>query len=157
MLADYCYKILFGMTLALVFAGCSSSSSNRGAALAPGMTSEQAVQAMGQPDLQDVVKDPNSGASAKRYVWLNSGKVALIGSDNKVSSLQQIEPGEKTQEAVEEARTQDQEPRPFDPIATPLGYMFFPVRAGFTYLGAGLNCAAGGGCHKPKLPDPSNG
>ncbi len=141
--------------LALELAACSAASNNT--PLTTGMTPDQAVQSMGTPDLKDSIPDPNhSGGTVLRYVWLDSGKVAVFGANNRVASIQQIEPAEKTQEEAE-ARTQPQPERAFDPIDTPLNYTFFPIRAAFIYIGAGLNCAAGGGCHKPKLPDPSQG
>jgi len=146
--------VALAFLLAVAVAACSTAGSTGN--LSAGMTADQAVQAMGQPDLKDSIPDPNrSGATVPRYVWLDSGKVAVFGSDNRVASVQQIEPAEKTQ-AEAEARSQEQ-PKEFDPLATPLGYAFFPIKAAFIYIGAGLNCAAGGGCHKPKLPDPSNG
>jgi hypothetical protein len=141
------------MAFALALTACSTASEN--ATLSTGMTPDQTVQAMGQPDLKDSIPDPNhSGATVLRYVWLDSGKVALFGSNDRVASISQIEPAEKTQAQVE-ARNQNEQPREFDPIDTPLNYAFFPVKAAFVYLGAGLNCAAGGSCHKPTLPDPS--
>jgi hypothetical protein len=138
---------------ALVASSCSTAGSN--ATVTAGMTPGQAVAAMGQPDLKDSVPDPNhSGATVLRYVWLSSGKVAVFSSDNKVASIQQIEPAEKAKAEVE---AESRPPAEFDPIATPLNYAFFPIKAAFMYLGAGLNCVAGGGCHKPDLPSPSQG
>ncbi len=146
-------KIL-AWTIAFALAACSATSS---ATLAPGMTPDQAVQSMGTPDLKDSIPDPNhSGATVLRYVWLDSGKVAIFGPNDRVASIQQIEPAEKTQ-AEAEASVQQHPDRAFDPIDTPLNYAFFPIRAAFIYIGAGLNCAVGSGCHKPKLPDPSQG
>ena len=143
---------LVALFLALALGACSTAAGNN-APVTAGMTPDQAVQAMGQPDLKDSIPDPDhKGGTVLRYVWLDSGKVAVFGSDNRVASIQQIEPAEKAQ-AQEEARNQT--PRAFDPIETPLNYTFFPFKAAAIYLGAGLNCAAGGGCHKPKLPDPS--
>jgi hypothetical protein len=139
--------------LVLAIASCSTASNQ--AALTTGMTADQTVQAMGPPDLKDSVPDPNhSGATVLRYVWLDSGKVAVFGSNDRVASIQQIEPSEKAQ-AEAEARTQP--PSTFDPIATPLNYTFFPIKAAFIYIGAGLSCAEGATCQKPKLPDPSHG
>jgi hypothetical protein len=43
----------------------------------------------------------------------------------------------------------------FDPINTPLNYIFFPAKAAAIYFGAGVNCVGGGGCAKPQLPPPS--
>ncbi|MGH7778272.1 MAG: hypothetical protein ACREQR_00380 [Candidatus Binataceae bacterium] len=141
------------LMLALAGASCSTNSSN--GALATGMTADQTVDAMGPPDLKDSVADPNHpGATVLRYVWLDSGKVAIFASNSRVASVQQIEPAEKTKdqlEAVNEPSAQ------FDPIDTPLNYAFFPIRAGLIYLGAGLNCVAGGGCRKPQIPSPSHG
>jgi len=48
-------------------------------------------------------------------------------------------------------------PQRFDPIETPLDYLFYPVKAGAVYFGAGVNCVGGGGCQKPQLPSPSSG
>lgn len=140
------------LLLALAIASCSTASNH--ASLAAGMTADETVQAMGPPDLKDSVPDPDhSGATVLRYVWLDSGKVAVFGSNDRVASIQQIEAPEKAQAEVQ---ARNQPPSTFDPIATPLNYTFFPIKAAFIYIGAGLNCAAGGGCQKPKLPDPSH-
>ncbi|MGO9453593.1 MAG: hypothetical protein ACLQDV_21475 [Candidatus Binataceae bacterium] len=140
------------LIFALVAASCSAAGSN--SAVTAGMTPDQAVQAMGQPDLKDSIPDPNhSGGTVLRYVWLDSGKVAVFGSDNRVASIQSMEP---TQQAQAETEAKNQPPQEFDPIETPLNYAFFPVKAAFIYLGAGLNCVAGGACHKPDLPPPSH-
>ena len=139
--------------LAFMAASCSTSTSS--AALATGMTTAQAVDAMGQPDLKDSVADPNHpGATVLRYVWLDSGKVAVFGSNDRVASIQQIQPAAATKQQIE---AENQPPEQFDPINTPLNYAFYPIRAGLIYLGAGLNCVAGGGCHKPQLPSPGHG
>jgi hypothetical protein len=140
------------LLLALAIASCSTASNH--ASLTAGMTADETVQAMGPPDLKDSVPDPDhSGATVLRYVWLDSGKVAVFGSNDRVASIQQIEAPEKAQAEVQAS---NQPPSTFDPIATPLNYTFFPIKAAFIYIGAGLNCAAGGGCQKPKLPDPSH-
>ncbi|HKM99046.1 MAG TPA: hypothetical protein VJX23_00915 [Candidatus Binataceae bacterium] len=140
------------LIFALVAASCSAAGSN--STVTSGMTPDQAVQAMGQPDLKDSIPDPNhSGGTVLRYVWLDSGKVAVFGSDNRVASIQPIEPA---QQVKAETEASNQPPQEFDPIETPLNYTFFPVKAAFIYLGAGLNCVAGGGCHKPDLPSPSH-
>ena len=141
------------LVLALAIASCSTASNH--ASLTTGMTVDETVQAMGPPDLKDSVPDPNhSGATVLRYVWLDSGKVAVFGSNDRVASVQEIEAPEKTQAEVQ---ARNQPPSTFDPIQTPLDYTFFPIKAAFIYIGAGLNCAAGAGCQKPKLPDPSHG
>jgi hypothetical protein len=141
------------LTFAVTAISCSAASSN--GSLTTGMSPEQAVQVMGQPDLKDSVADPNhSGATVLRYVWLDSGKVAVFNAADRVASIQQIEPAQKAQAELE---AQNQAPAEFDPIATPLNYGFFPIKAAFMYLGAGLNCVVGGGCRKPELPSPSQG
>ncbi len=139
-----------GLTLlALLAASCAATSSGT---LTPGMTPDQTVQAMGQPDLKDNIADPNhSGASVLRYVWLEPGKAAIFGADNKLASVQAVETDSK--QKVEEQMAA-KEPIYFDPIETPLNYMFFPIKAGFIYLGAGANCLGGGACQVPHLPPP---
>jgi len=139
--------------LALFAVACSTFKT---ATLSPGMTPDQTVQAMGQPDLRDSITDPkHSGASVLRYVWLDSGKAAIFGSDNRVASIQNVETNTK-QHVEDEARAQQAPPQEFDPINTPLNYLFFPVKAGLTYLGAGANCLGGGSCQRPTLPPPSD-
>ncbi len=148
-------KFVRVMALVLAFATASCAAASRTANLTTGMSPEQAVEALGQPDLKDNVPDPNhSGATVLRYVWLDSGKVAVFGSDNRIASIQQTEPAEKAKAEVE---AQNQAPSEFDPISTPLNYAFFPIKAAFMYLGAGLSCVGGGECRKPHLPSPSQG
>src|SRR5258707_15652006 len=138
---------------ALFAVACSTTKT---ASLSPGMTPDQTVQTMGQPDLKDNIADPNhGGASVLRYVWLDSGKAAIFGSDERVASIQNVETN--TKEHVEQQARAQAAPQEFDPINTPLNYMFFPIKAGLTYLGAGANCLGGGGCQKPGLPPPSAG
>ncbi|MDO8433904.1 MAG: hypothetical protein Q7S58_16015 [Candidatus Binatus sp.] len=140
------------MMLALMAASCATTTS---ANLATGMTPDQTVQAMGQPDLKDNIPDPNhSGASVLRYVWLDSGKAAVFGSDGRLASVQTVETDSK-QKLEEEQIAARRAPESFDPINTPLNYLFFPIKAGFIYLGAGANCVGGGSCQKPHLPPPS--
>jgi hypothetical protein len=143
--------------LALLVVGCSTVKSGT---LNPGMTPDQTVQSMGEPDLKDNIADPNhSGASVLRYVWLEPGKAAIFGSDERLASVQDVETNTKLkveQQAHEEAVAQGP-PQRFDPIETPLNYLFFPVKAATIYFGAGVNCVGGGGCQKPTLPPPSAG
>lgn len=145
--------------LAVSIVACSSVKSG---SLAPGMTSAQAVQSMGEPDLKDSIADPNhSGVPVQRYVWLEPGKAAIFGTDDRVASIQSVETN--TQQHVEQQAHADaavaeqapSSPVPFDPIETPLNYLFYPAKAATIYLGAGLVCATGGGCEKPPLPPPS--
>jgi hypothetical protein len=143
--------------LALLVVGCSTVKSGT---LNPGMTPDQTVQSMGEPDLKDNIADPNhSGASVLRYVWLEPGKAAVFGSDERLASVQDVETNTQLkveQQAHAEAVAQGP-PQRFDPIETPLDYLFYPVKAGAVYFGAGLNCVAGGNCEKPHLPPPSAG
>jgi hypothetical protein len=146
--------------LALFVVACSATKS---ATLSTGMTPGQAVQAMGEPDLKDNVADPNhSGASVLRYVWLEPGKAAIFGSDERLASIQTVEVTTNTKQQVEqqahaEAAATSGPPQRFDPIETPLNYIFFPAKAATIYFGAGLSCATGAGCEKPQLPPPSAG
>src|ERR1700687_783114 len=79
--------------LTLFVVACSATKS---AALSTGMPPGQAVQAMGEPDLKDNVADPNhSGASVLRYVWLEPGKAAIFGSDDRLASVQAVETDSK--------------------------------------------------------------
>ena len=129
---------------AIVLASCASSSAN----LQTGMTPDQAISAMGNPDLKDSVPDPDhSGATLLRYTWVDVGKAATFGPDNRLAKVEQVEG------ATEASR--QQQGAGFDPIATPVSYFFYPVRAAFIYLGAGLNCALEGQCQKPRLPSPA--
>jgi hypothetical protein len=145
---------LLALMLAVGAASCSTVSGNS-AALKTGMTAGQAVEVMGPPDLKDSVADPSHpGATVLRYVWVDSGKIAVFGSNDRIASIQQIQPAAATKQQIEEV---NRPPTPFDPIDTPLNYAFFPIRAGLIYFGAALNCVTGGGCHKPQLPSPDQG
>jgi hypothetical protein len=138
--------------LTLMAASCATTTSG---GLTTGMTPDQTVATMGQPDLKDNVPDPNhSGASVLRYVWLDSGKAAVFGSDGHLANVQTVETDSK-QKLEDEQIAARRAPETFDPINTPLNYMFFPIKAGFIYLGAGANCVGGGTCQKPHLPPPS--
>ena len=87
--------------LALFVVGCSMTQQSK--TLSPGMTPDQTVQAMGAPDLQDNIADPNhSGGSVLRYVWLEPGKAAIFGSDQRVASIQNVEVGTDTKQQVEQ-------------------------------------------------------
>lgn len=139
--------------LALAIAACSAQS---GGSLQTGMTSDQAVSAMGQPDLRDSVPDPShSGATLQRYTWLSAGKAAVLSPDNRVASIQDVE-GAGGASAQAETQ-QEAPPTEFDPINTPLNYAFYPIRAALIYIGAGVNCLGGGGCRRPQLPPVNHG
>src|SRR5260370_16552402 len=74
---------------ALFTVACSTTKT---ASLSPGMTPDQTVQAMGQPDLKDNIADPNhNGASVLRYAWLDSAKAAIFGSDDRVARVQHFQ------------------------------------------------------------------
>jgi hypothetical protein len=146
-----------GGLLALMLVGCSTT---KAGSLNPGMTPGQTVQSMGEPDLKDDIADPNhNGATVLRYVWLEPGKAAIFGSDNRLASVQDVETNTKVkvEEQAHAEAVASGPPQRFDPIQTPLDYIFFPVKAGAVYFGAGLNCVAGGSCQKPPLPNPSSG
>jgi hypothetical protein len=146
-----------GGLLALLLVGCSTTKSG---SLSPGMTPPQTVQSMGEPDLKDDIADPNhNGATVLRYVWLEPGKAAIFGSDNRLASVQDVETNTKlkVEEQAHAEAVASGPPQRFDPIETPLDYIFYPVKAGAVYFGAGVNCVAGGGCQKPVLPNPSSG
>ena len=137
--------------LPLALAACSSTSSQ--GSLRAGMTPNEAVQSMGEPDLKDNIQDPQTGATEQRYTWIDSGKSAVFGSDNKLASVQDVDLAKKVPQQEDRANLSPNPP--FDPINTPLNYLFFPVKAGFNYLGAGLNCVAGSYCRKPQITPPS--
>jgi hypothetical protein len=143
--------------IALLAVGCSTVKSGT---LSPGMTPGQTVQSMGEPDLKDTIADPNhNGATVLRYVWLEPGKAAIFGSDERLASVQDVETNtkQKVEEQAHAEAVAAGPPQRFDPIETPLDYLFFPVKAATIYFGAGLNCAASGVCQKPQLPPPSAG
>ena len=139
------------IALAFTVVACSAQSSGS-SALQTGMTPDQTVSAMGQPDLKDEVPDANhSGATDLRYTWLSAGKAAVFSADHHVASIQDIGSSPST---VAEAEQQQRKPE-FDPIQTPFDYAFYPFRVAMIYIGAGLNCVGGNGCHKPQLPPPN--
>jgi hypothetical protein len=134
--------------LVLTMLGCSMMQKS-GGSLQAGMSTSQAIEAMGEPDLKDDVPDPNhSGATVLRYTWLSAGEAAVFTPDMKVASIQNVGPSPST---LQEAQAEGPKPA-FDPLQTPLDYAFYPVRVAFVYLGAGLNCIGGGGCHTPQMP-----
>ena len=140
--------------LALFAVACSVMKSG---SLTTGMTPVQAVQAMGEPDLKDSIADPNhSGANVLRYVWLEPGKAAIFGSDDRLASIQDVETNTKQRVELQARAEAAAPPQQFDPLETPLNYLFFPVKAGLIYFGAGLNCVGGGACQQPQLPSPGS-
>src|SRR6202166_3866157 len=156
MLRIFPARVAIGL-LALLAVGCSTTKSG---SLTPGMTPDQTVQSMGEPDLRDNIADPNhNGATVLRYVWLEPGKAAIFGSDERLASVQDVETNtkQKVEEQAHAEAVASGPPQRFDPIETPLDYLFYPVKAATIYFAAGLNCAAAGDCQKPHLPPPSAG
>jgi hypothetical protein len=135
--------------LALMILGCAAQSGG-GGSLKVGMSTDQAVEAMGQPDLKDNIADPShNGPAMLRYTWLNAGEAAVFGPDMRVANIVNVGPSPST---LTETTQQEQMRPPFDPIQTPFDYVFYPFKAAMVYIGAGLNCIGGGGCHTPPLP-----
>ncbi len=115
-----------------------------------GMSTDQAVEAMGQPDLKDNIADPNhTGPALLRYTWLSAGEAAVFSPDMRVATIVNVGSSAPT---LSETAQQEQMRPSFDPIQTPLDYAFYPFKAAMIYIGAGLNCIGGGGCHTPQLP-----
>src|SRR5208282_6435820 len=70
--------------LAFTLMSCATSSGS----LEVGMRPDQAIAAMGQPDLKDTVPDPGgSGAGVLRYAWVARGKVATFGPDDRLAQV----------------------------------------------------------------------
>ncbi|HEY2664555.1 MAG TPA: hypothetical protein VGI47_09465 [Candidatus Binataceae bacterium] len=140
--------LAFVTGLALV--GCSSGSGT----IETGMTPDQTVTALGHPDLTDSVPDPaHSGGTVLRYTWVGAGKAATFSPDSRVAKIDEVQPNS----APGQQAAASQASAPFDPISTPVSYAFYPIRAMFIYLGAGLNCAVGAPCIKPALPPVASG
>ncbi len=135
--------------LALMIVGCAAQGIG-GGSLQAGMTTDQAIEAMGQPDLKDNVPDPNhKGPDVLRYTWLNAGEAAVFGPDMRVANIVNV--GQSPTTLTESSMPIHAEP-PFDPIQTPFDYISYPLRAAVVYIFAGLNCLGGNGCHTPQLP-----
>ncbi|HEY6421241.1 MAG TPA: hypothetical protein VIX59_19765 [Candidatus Binataceae bacterium] len=161
-----------GLGLAtFVLASCAAIGGGDSQPLAPGMTEQQAIAKMGQPDLTDTVAQSNHGFTLLRYVWLDSGKAALFGPDQHLVRIEQLQTASNpaadasvkaatptspaATDTVEMEAAPSGPPQEFDPINTPLNYAFFPLKALLMYIGAGLECVTGAGCHGPNLPPPS--
>lgn len=154
--------------LALMLISCAAS----GGKVEIGMTPDQAVSAMGQPDLKDTVPDPRgSGAGVLRYVWVASAKVATFGPDDRVAQVSDLPAatgiassnaaGANSGGTAEVAGSPEAAAAPgpstFDPIQTPLNYLFYPLKFALTWVGAGINCVAEGSCHRPEVQPPDAG
>lgn len=163
-----------GVTLLSITLGACSwlgQSNESDPVLRTGMTTQQAIAKLGQPDLTDSVASKNhEGFTLLRYVWLDSGKAALFGPDNHLVKVEKLQSGKDssgggsaTATTTSTAETVQMEAPPpsleegFDPINTPLNYLFYPVKALFYFFGAGLNCAANAGCQMPEMPGPQGG
>ena len=141
---------MLAFVAAFVMAACSSGSGT----IETGMTPDQTVAALGHPDLTDSVADPaHSGGTVLRYTWVGVGKVATFSPNNRVAKIDNVQPNS----APSEQAAASQASPPFDPISTPVSYAFYPIRAMFIYLGAGLNCAVGTQCVMPTLPPVASG
>ena len=122
---------------------------------------------MGQPDLKDTVPDPRgSGAGVLRYAWVASAKVATFGPDDRVAQVSDLPAptsvANSNAVAANSAGTAEVAGPPpaasaFDPIQTPLNYLFYPLKFALTWAGAGINCVAEGRCHRPELKPPDEG
>jgi hypothetical protein len=80
---------------------------------------------------------------------LTPGEAAVFGPDMRVASVVNVGFSPST---LTETEQQQQIKPAFDPIQTPFDYAFYPFRAAAVYVGAGLNCLGGNGCHAPQLP-----
>ena len=154
--------------LALTLISCAAS----GGKVEIGMTADQAVSAMGQPDLKDTVPDPRgSGTGVLRYAWVASAKVATFGPDDRVAQVSDLpaptgvasanaaagNSAGTTEVAGSPEAAAAPPPSTFDPIETPLDYLFYPLKFALTWVGAGINCVAEGSCHRPEVKPPDAG
>jgi hypothetical protein len=155
MFVNRLFRHLVLAAIAASLLSCAAS----GGTLQLGMTPDQAVQAMGQPDLEDTVADPHAGNTPlMRYAWVTRGKVATFGPDNRVTEVKDLAaaPGPSIAAASTPAAPQVAA-TPFDPVETPLNYLFYPIRFSLAWIGAGLNCAAEGDCRRPQVRPPYEG
>ncbi len=143
------------LALAAIAAGLLSCAAS-GGTLESGMTPDQAIQAMGQPDLKDTVADPHgSGASVFRYAWVTRGKAATFGPDDRVAEVKDLATTPST--GTSTASTMPQVGAAFDPVETPLNYLFYPLKFSLAWIGTGLNCVAEGDCRRPQVKPPYAG
>ncbi len=149
--------------LAFTLISCATS----GGSLEVGMRPDQAIAAMGQPDLKDTVADPGgSSAGVLRYAWVARGKVATFGPDDRLAQVADLPAGTSaansnpaSANATGAAADSGSAPiqSSFDPIQTPLNYLFYPLKFALTWAGAGINCVAEGNCHRPEVKAPDAG
>ena len=147
--------------LAFTLMSCAAS----GGSLEVGMRPDQAIAAMGQPDLKDTVADPGgSRAGVLRYAWIAQGKVAIFGPDDHLAQVADLPAGASAPNPASANGTgaaTDSGSAPiqssFDPIQTPLNYLFYPLKFALTWAGAGINCVAEGSCHRPEVKAPDAG
>src|SRR5260221_2977466 len=111
---------------ALIFlmAACSAQNGGGSGGLKVGMTTDQAIEAMGKPDLTDSIPDPDhAGAPMLRYTWLNAGEAAAFGQNMRVANVVNV--GSSPETLQEAARQPGNGYQPaFDPIQTPFDYAF---------------------------------
>jgi hypothetical protein len=163
MLRDRRHLRLVIWALAFTLMSCATSGGN----LEVGMRPDQAIAAMGQPDLKDTVPDPRgSGAGVLRYAWVARGKVATFGPDDRLAQVADLPagtsaPNSSPASANTGGAAADSASAPiqnsFDPIQTPLNYLFYPLKFALTWAGAGINCVAEGSCHRPEVKPPDAG
>jgi hypothetical protein len=112
--------------------------------LQPGMTPDQAIREMGDPEAKESIPDPNlRGGDLLRYSWTSKGKAATFGRDNRLVKVESVTPDANAQSGPD-----------FDPISTPLSYIFYPLRVGIGWLASGVNCVAENNCQPPPPPRP---
>src|ERR1700674_5725884 len=141
MLQDRGHQRFVLWALAFSLMSCASLSGN----LEVGMRPDQAIAAMGQPDLKDTVPDPHgSGAGVLRYAWVARGKVATFGPDDRLAQVGDLPAdtspatpasADSTGAAADSASAPIQSS--FDPIQTPLNYLFYPLKFALSWAGAG--------------------
>jgi len=125
-------SFLLAVLLLLGLSGCTVVQGK----LSQGMTPEQAIDQMGQPSRKESIADPEKGGELLRYVW-SDGRAATFGHDNHLIRIDQLQ-------AEQSAAAGN-----FDPVSTPLSYVFYPIKAGLTWFGSALNCVAENSCHPP--------
>ena len=143
--------------LLFLMAACSAQNGGTSGALKVGMTTDQAIEAMGKPDLTDTIPDPDhAGAPMLRYTWLNAGEAAVFGQNMRVANVVNV--GSSPETLTETARQPQNGFQPeFDPLQTPFDYASYPLRAAAVAIFTGLNCVGGNGCHSPHWPPVTPG
>jgi len=97
------------------------------------MTPEQAIDQMGSRRGKKASLT-GEGGELLRYVW-SDGRAATFGHDNHLIRIDQLQ-------AEQSAAAGN-----FDPVSTPLSYVFYPIKRELTWFGSALNCVAENSCH----------